>query len=249
MHNNEEIDYSQPVAYDTNGRPLYAHPPKPQENLQQPHHDVALKHAIHIARAVEPLKPQLSDAAIRRHKDSVRRYPKLNLTEGEFVISVVKRHPIGVYIPIGFSVFLILLIIVGLANYSLLVPSGKPTFASFLTPALALTGLISLGAYIVSYVYYKNRFVLTNESVIQETQQTLFAHREQTVSLGNVEDASYTQHGIMQMLLNYGSIRLSTEGEETTYRFHYVENPKKHAATLHNAVEAFKNGRPIGEDD
>ncbi len=247
MNHDENIDYSQPVAYDTNGRPLYAHPPKASH--QKSSHDTALKQAFHIARAAEPIKQKLSDSTIRRHKDSVHNFPKLNLTEGEFVISVVKRHPIGVYAPMSFAVFLVLLIILGLVNYSALVPSGRPSLASFIMPSLALAGLISLGAYVVSYVYYKNRFILTNESIIQETQQTLFAHREQTVSLANVEDVSYTQHGILQTLFNYGSIRLSTEGEETTYRFHYVERPKKQVATLHNAVEAFKNGRPIGQDD
>jgi hypothetical protein len=39
---------------------------------------------------------------------------------------------------------------------------------------------------------------------------------------------------------------LSTEGDETTYRFNYVTNPKYYIAILNNAVEAFKNGRPVG---
>jgi hypothetical protein len=71
--------------------------------------------------------------------------------------------------------------------------------------------------------------------------------KEQTVSLANIEDASFDQHGIIPTLLNYGSIRLSTEGDETTYRFTYVSNPKKQIEILNNAVEAFKNGRPIDE--
>jgi hypothetical protein len=68
------------------------------------------------------------------------------------------------------------------------------------------------------------------------------------VSLGSVEDASYRQFGIWQSLFNYGTIRLSTEGEETSYRFQYASNPKKQIAVLNNAIECFKNGRPIGSD-
>ena len=64
------------------------------------------------------------------------------------------------------------------------------------------------------------------------------------VSLGSIEDASYKQHGILQTILNYGTIRLSTEGDETTYRFAYVSNPNKQVAILNDAIEAFKNGRP-----
>jgi hypothetical protein len=50
-------------------------------------------------------------------------------------------------------------------------------------------------------------------------------------------------------MLNYGSIRLSTEGDETTYRFAYVANPRAEIAQLNNAVEAFKNGRPVEQNE
>jgi hypothetical protein len=108
--------------------------------------------------------------------------------------------------------------------------------------------LVGIGGYIAVWVYMNNKFFLTNESVIQEIQTSLFSRHEQTVSLINIEDASFQQHGILQTMLNYGSIRLSTEGDETTYRFEYVSNPKEQIATLNNAVEAFKNGRPVLND-
>jgi hypothetical protein len=41
---------------------------------------------------------------------------------------------------------------------------------------------------------------------------------------------------------------LSTEGDETTYRFNFVADPKRHIAILNDAVEAFKNGRPLLND-
>lgn len=98
------------------------------------------------------------------------------------------------------------------------------------------------------WVYINNRFFLTNESVIQELQFGLFSRHEQTVSLLNIEDASFSQRGPLQAMFNYGSIRLSTEGDETTYRFDYVADPKREIAVLNNAIEAFKNGRPVESD-
>ena len=102
-----------------------------------------------------------------------------------------------------------------------------------------------IGTYIFYYIYTNNRFFLTNESVIQEIQTGLFRRLEQTVTLSNIEDASFTKVGIAQQIFDYGDIRLSTEGDETTYRFEYVSNPKRTIAILNNAVEAFKNGRPV----
>ena len=69
------------------------------------------------------------------------------------------------------------------------------------------------------------------------------------VSLGSIEDASFHQTGILQTMLNYGSIRLSTEGDETTYRFNFVANPRKQIAVVNDAIEAFKNGRPFDPND
>jgi uncharacterized membrane protein YdbT with pleckstrin-like domain len=230
----DQPDYDQPVAYDKDGNPLYAHPPKRQD--------------AEMTHQVDPVEPEVSPETKRRHEESVSRYPSLNLSKEEYIISEVRRHPIGLVLPITIGSVLVLAVLGVLSMYSTFVPSGNPPLSSVLMPALLLILLIVLGAYIVVMTYLGNKFYLTNESVIQEIQTSLLARREQTVSLSNIEDASYTQTGIFQLLFNYGSIRLSTEGDETTYHFNYVSNPKHEIATLNNAVEAFKNGRPVGTD-
>lgn len=238
MPDNQPTDYNQPVAYDKDGRPLYAHPPvqQAQEQSQQ---------FVHVTRAVDPVEPQISPETARRHEESVAAYPSLNISKQEYIISAVRRHPIGLVGPLLVGGLLIAAIIGILALYPVLVPTGVPPFSSFILPAILVMLLVAIGIYAVVWVYLNNKFFLTNESVIQEIQTSLFAHNEQTVSLGNIEDASYSQTGLFQLLFNYGSIRLSTEGDETTYRFHYVSNPKEQIALLNNAIEAFKNGRPI----
>ncbi len=235
MPNNKPIDYSQPVAYDKNGQPLYAHPPV----------DDAPQSVVHVTRAIEPVAPEISPEALQRHTDAVKKYPTLNLSKGEYIISEVRRHPIGLLGIVITGALLAIITIAVLAAYPALNPGGNPSIDVLIMPAVLFLILIGLGTYIAAWVYMNNKFFLTNESVIQEIQTTLFAHNEQTVSLGNIEDASYTQTGILQLLFNYGSIRLSTEGDETTYRFQYVANPKLQIALLNNAVEAFKNGRPV----
>ncbi|HSW91451.1 MAG TPA: PH domain-containing protein, partial [Candidatus Saccharimonadales bacterium] len=131
------------------------------------------------------------------------------------------------------------------ASMNLLDP---PAYGSVIVTGVLLAALVLIGGYIAVWVYMNTRFFLTNESVLQEIQVSLFSRHEQTVSLVNIEDASFRQQGIIQTMFNYGSIRLSTEGDETTYRFDYVADPKQQIATLNNAVEAFKNGRPVIND-
>lgn len=207
---------------------------------------------VHLSRAVEPIKQPVSPEVKARHDQSIRDFPWLNLSESEFIISVVRRHPIGLFFPVGTAMLLVMVTVAFVINYPLIVSSmgliDAPPYGAIVVVGLLLTALFLIGCYIAVWVYINNRFFLTNESVIQEIQVSLFSKHEQTVSLSNIEDASFVQHGIIQSLLDYGSIRLSTEGDETTYRFYYVSHPKQEIAILNNAVEAFKNGRPVMPD-
>jgi uncharacterized membrane protein YdbT with pleckstrin-like domain len=234
-----------PVAYDADGNPLYAAPPE-QYAAQQP------SHVVHVARATEPIPVEVSAETKRRHDESMKNYPNLNLSDHEYVISAVRRHPIGMLAPLiatAFSVSLMLILVFNYPYISETLGLSMDSFGLVLIMGLMLLFLFLIGGYLAAWVYTNNRFFLTNESVVQEIQSSIFSHKEQTVSLMNIEDASFNQSGPIQAILNYGSIRLSTEGEETTYRFDYVANPKRQIAILNNAVEAFKNGRPVEGPD
>ena len=225
----------------------------PQDQQQLP--PTSTPQAVHISRSIDPIQPVISPEIKAKHDESIVRYPELNLSEGEYVISAVRRHSIGLILPVGLTVFLMLLTLGGLASYPSFVKSNSsavftlPPFGDVILVDVLLTALFAIGGYIAVWVYLNNKFFLTNESVIQEVQTSLFTKREQTVNLSNIEDASFRQQGIIQGLLDYGSIRLSTQGDETTYRFNYVSNPKRQITLLNNAVEAFKNGRPVDPND
>ncbi len=215
--------------------------PAPQTNHQPPA-------PMYWSRPLEPQRPAITPEIQKRADESRQKYPHLNLSEGEYVISDISRHPIGL-VPIwgGAGIVVIaIFVIVGVivSGENAIGGQGVPTFALGLGAAL-VSMLAVIGAAVGTWVYKSNRFYLTNESVVQNLQYSLFSSREQTVSLGNIEDASYTKRGILQHMFDYGSLRLSTEGDETTYRFHFATNPKKNIAILNNAVESFKMGRPV----
>ncbi len=189
----------------------------------------------------------------RLHEESKRLYPKLNLSQGEYVISSVKRHPIGLFSIWGVTGIVIVGLLVAAAMVSEVSQSADytgpaVTMMTLAIPAFLVSMLAVLFGFIAATIYNANRFYLTNESVIQHVQIGLFNQREQTISLANIEDASYSQNGILPHLFDYGLIRLSTEGDETTYRFAYASNPQKQISLLNNAVEDFKNVRPMNDE-
>ena len=249
MQNDQNNDRQQPrpVAYDANGQPLYAAPIETVPPVAMPP-AAPTSQVVHVARATEPIAVEVSEETKRRHDESLKQFPSLNLSDHEYIISAIRRHPIGMLAPLiatSLSLSMMFILIFNYPFISELLGLPMSTYGSVLTIGILLAVLFMAGGYLAVWVYMNNRFFLTNESVIQEIQLSVFVHKEQTVSLMNIEDASYSQKGPLQILLNYGSIRLSTEGEETTYRFDYVANPKVQIAILNNAVEAFKNGRPV----
>ncbi len=193
----------------------------------------------------------VNQEAEAKHKESKQRYPELTLSPGEYVIMTVRRHPIGlasIWLAEGVVIFIALLLLgLGIFGSNILADSfginisvGILALVSFLLIILMLAiGMVSTS------IYRDNKFYLTNESVIEHVRIGLFSRREKTISLGSVEDVSFTQNGILQYMLNYGFIRLSTVGDETTYRFTNVSNPRKQTAILTQAVEDFKNGRQV----
>jgi hypothetical protein len=219
------VDYSKPVAYDTNGRPLYAHPP------------------IESSSAVIT-----SDEVKLKHIKSEKVFPDLKLGEGDYVITSIRRHPIGMLAPLAVGVMVTAVIFLALFNYDSFLTSFqmiglKIDQSIVFWLALLFIFLILIAEYIVYFVYSNNKFFLTNDSIIQQVQTGIFSNSEHIINLGNIKDTSYSQNGIIQQLFNYGIIRLSTEGDDTEYKFTFVVSPKDCVITLDNAIENYKNCR------
>ena len=239
----ESNDYDKPVAYDVDGQPLYAHPAQSVSSIEA-------DTVAYMTRPVEMEHPFISDSTKVKHDQSVQLYPGLNLSESEYVIIEVRRHIVGVILQLLVGFILVILLLVALLNYDLVSSTLGLTglMSNNLFGGLMIAALISvicLLTYFTYFIYSNNRFYLTNESVIEQIQLGLFNHKEQTISLGSIEDASYSQESLIEEMIDYGSIRLSTIGDETTYRFKFVANPKQAIDTLNTAVELFKNGRPV----
>jgi len=238
-------DYTQPVAYDADGRPLYAHPSNNVQNGAK----VATQ-AVHMSRPIEIEQTFISDATKIKHDHSRKLYPALNLSAGEYVIVAVRRHPIGLIGPLALGLLLTTISFAVLFNFDLIAERFQLSGAAanpgiFVLPILLFVVLICLATYIAYYVYVNNRLYMTNETLIECRQSSMFSRSEHSISLGSIEDASYTQTNFIHQLIGYGTIRLSTIGDETTYTFPYVGQPKDMIDRLNTAVEAFKNGRLV----
>jgi PH (Pleckstrin Homology) domain-containing protein len=253
MNPDQKPTDDQPVAYDNQGRPLYLRPQAPQQvspkGPPDPTHPEELQ-VVQVTRSSDPVAVSVPADIQAKHEASRRTYPKLNLSAGEYVILDIRRHPIGL-VSIWAVAFILAIIIVGAWWFALshpgspkpIVPASSVGSVSGFTAGLLL--LISLFAWAATVIYRGNIFILTNESIIQRVQNSLISQEEKTINLENIKDARFTQHGFLQYLIGYGTIELTTEGDQNNYNFKLVAKPKEQVGVINNVVEAVKYGRPV----
>lgn len=94
------------------------------------------------------------------------------------------------------------------------------------------------------YIYVNTLFVITNERIIYIEQSRFFNRRVQETELVNMYNLGYKTQGFWQSLLNYGEVRIVTEGDFTDcIVIKDIENPSfihEKLSHLHNLANKQK---------
>jgi len=201
-------DDRQAVAYDAQGRPLYYQPESPQNAQPITGKDGGV------------WSPELQ----LKHEESVKHYPEIQFSETEYVVIDVQRTIWGLAIIwlVALAAFAVILLFV---VTMITVAEADPFTMFVLVSTLGVTCL--LGGAVGQYVFRRNFFIVTNERILSRTQNSPFSYHTQKVEIEHIEDCSIDQNGPIQMMLNFGTIRLSTVGDEHTYRFTFVTRPEQ----------------------
>ena len=160
-----------------------------------------------------------------RHARSKKDFPFLKLEEDEYVEFSFKRAKICLMLMMGGFGFVTAVILISI----LLIPTiqdktvdamGRNFLYIILSTLLAAA---VLAAILALRVFRGNRIIITNKHVIQFTMISPVVNSINMIDLPSIEDASFSQGGLIQKILHYGTFRLSTIGDETTYTFPYSD--------------------------
>ncbi|MCR5700118.1 MAG: hypothetical protein K6G49_01640 [Candidatus Saccharibacteria bacterium] len=177
-----------------------------------------------------------------RHERSKKDFPELKLEDGEYVEFAFKRARIcllAILAGIAISIIVILLaFLLVLIGQSMLDEMGRNFVYIILATLLAaalLSGIVAI------MIYQGNRLFVTNKRITQMIMNSPVSKSINTIDLVSVEDASFHQNGILQTFLHYGTLRLATVGDETTYTFKYSDiSPENLKAVIDLISEAKK---------
>lgn len=186
-----------------------------------------------------------------RHERSKKDFPGLRLEDDEYVEFAFKRAKICLLlifggVGLGLAVVLLAFLLV-LMGQSMIDEMGRNFLYIILAALLAaavIIGLVSLT------VHRGNKLFITNRRVIQMVMTSPVVNSVNIIDLSSVEDASFRQENLLQSLFHYGTLRLSTVGDETTYTFKYSDITGEQLKEVTDLIsDAKKRGRKKKETE
>lgn len=171
---------------------------------------------------------------------------------GEQIICEIKRHPIGIYGTYVMAGLLFVVALVASIAAPMLIKSSAGSTSSLDAIVWGVSGLLILVSMIMLFVgtkvYWGNRWVITSDSITQTLKNSLFDMQSSQLSMGNIEDVTVEQDGMLCHMFGYGLLRVETAGEHSKFVFPYCPNPNEYAKKILNCREEFEQGRK-GEDE
>ena len=168
---------------------------------------------------------------------------KLPIDSDEVIIAVYRHHPIAYIIPLLLAALMIL-IIVGLAVALTSISIGGTTIIDSAYQSNVFTGvgifslLILMFSYIPIWVKTQDQIVLTNESILQILQTSLFSDKTSQLSLQNVNDVT-VHSGFWGNLFGYGHLTIETAGEQDNFEYGFLPDSNVAAREISEAHENY----------
>ena len=181
-----------------------------------------------------------------RHERSVKDFPNIRLDENEYVEFAFKRARASIMLIVGGLAAGLIVILLSFLLVILYQPDLDEMGVKFLMVILAaLTGAIFIAMLIAIFIYNRNRLFITNKHVIQLITTSLTASSDNYIDLASIEDVSFHQNRITEKIFGYGTLRLATVGDETTYTFKDSDVTQTEITAISKLVtEAKKRSRP-----
>jgi len=163
------------------------------------------------------------------------------LEDDEHVLTVVKRSLAGlvlVYIVAILAVAAVIGLAIAISPSSF--ESDNGDFSGSLSLVIfAAAAFVALVLFAVTYVYRQSQLLVTDKSLIQVMQKTLFIRKVSRLSMSNVEDVSEEQRGFWASFFNFGTLTVQTAGTEDNFIFTLCPNPAKLADRIIEARQAY----------
>ena len=163
------------------------------------------------------------------------------LEPGEQLVVIVRKHPIGI-VGIYIEALVGLLVVFGL--FLAIAPDffnglSNQAYKALVGVIVFFLSVLIFFLFVATYVYRQSRLLVTDRSLVQILQKSLFIRKISRLSMSNVEDVSAEERGILSTIFNYGTIVVQTAGTMENFIFPLCPNPSKYADMIIEARQRY----------
>jgi uncharacterized membrane protein YdbT with pleckstrin-like domain len=156
----------------------------------------------------------------------------IEFDSNERMVTEIRKHPFGLLLIIATGLFVAVTLFAissVAATINLNETFGVASLNGLKPVLIAVSFFVLVGVIIMTYIgaflYRNNVIYVTSEKIAQVLYISLFNRKISQLSIGDVQDVTVTQKGILAHLLNYGTLVVETAGEQQNYTFTFVPDP------------------------
>lgn len=160
-------------------------------------------------------------------------FKHIEFDKDEKLLYEIRKHGFGLFLIYFLGFFISTIMFVALViGASYLGKDPLDTGADFdslrigmivLGAVLTLVGLAATA--IGAYLYQSNVVLITSEKLAQVLYKNIFDRKVSQLSIGDVQDVTVSQKGILARIFHYGTLVIETAGEQQNYAFTFTPNP------------------------
>lgn len=158
----------------------------------------------------------------------------------EIKIFSIKHHKIGIILlftqVLGGLLIGFILIGILLPDFTKTIGIDKSTTGLLAGIIMFILSALTAGFLaIAAYIDRKNELILTNVNITLVNQIGLFNRKVSELTMSSVEDVTVQKSGVLQSILNYGTLVIETAGEQNNFIFKYTYNPDSYAKAIQDS--------------
>jgi hypothetical protein len=173
-----------------------------------------------------------------------KHFDLIEFDANETLVTEIRKDPIGLFMIFltGGLVLLVLLVVAIIVSSADLNTTLNATSANG-SKGIIVMGLFILmlgtlvGTYIGAFIYRSNVIYVTSEKIAQVVYTSLFHRKISQLSIGDVQDVTVSQNGILAHIFKYGTLVVETSGEQANYSFSFVPEPYPMSKAIVSAHE------------
>ena len=164
----------------------------------------------------------------------------------EELLSEIRKHPIGVFGIALTGIFITLAIVISTFVLAASLPgmnlgvSEDSAIKGVLVSIGLILGFLGMAVTAIAIVIYvRNVIYVTSQKVAQVNYISLFNRKVTQLGIGNIEDVTVHQRGILAHIFGYATLQIETAGELPNPEFSLVPKPYPESRIMIEAHEKY----------